>query len=101
MNILNLLLSLLNGGKGTKQLLKLIPYRKKNRGWTLISIFGLGTIFGMMAGRNQNFRKLIQTYVQGIQNQNVKQPLLNLANVEIADEISPNVSKKKEKQDSK
>ncbi|KLA27088.1 hypothetical protein [Bacillus cereus] len=97
MNILNFLISLFNSGRRTQQVFKLFRNRRNNnRGWIWISLLGLGTVFSVVATRNSNMMKPVQRLFQGVQNttRTFIPSKVNLANMEFADEITPNRQKK-------
>lgn len=96
MNILNFLMSLFNSGRRTQQMFKLFRNRRNNRGWIWVSLLGLGTIFGVVATRNSNMMRPIKCMFQGVQNttRTFIPSKVNLANMEFADEITPNNLKK-------
>ncbi|MGG3523306.1 hypothetical protein ABES33_26525 [Bacillus pseudomycoides] len=100
MNILNFLLSLFNSGRRTQQMFKLFRNRRNNRGWIWVSLLGLGTIFGVVATRNSNMMRPIQRMFQGVQNttRTFIPSKVNFADMEFADEITPNNPKKQENQ---
>lgn len=70
--------------------------KKNNKGWIWASLLGLGTVFGVLATRNSNMIKPIQRMFQGFQNttRTVIPSKVNMANMEFADEITPNTQKK-------
>ncbi|KMP74381.1 hypothetical protein RE438_30400 (plasmid) [Bacillus wiedmannii] len=97
MNILNFLISLFNSKKITQQMFELFGNKKKNnKGWIWASLLGLGTVFGLLATRNSNMIKPIQRMFQGFQNttRTFIPSKVNMANMEFADEITPNTQKK-------
>ncbi|MDZ5610078.1 hypothetical protein U2I54_24255 [Bacillus pseudomycoides] len=97
MNTLNFLMSLVTSGRRTQQMFKLFRNRRNNnRGWIWFSLLGLGTIFGVVATRNSNMMRPIQRLFQGVQNstRTIMPVKVNLANMEFADEITPNSQKK-------
>ncbi|MES5868968.1 hypothetical protein [Bacillus cereus group sp. RP32] len=97
MNILNFLMSLFNSGKITQQIFKLFGNKKKNnKGWIWASLLGLGTVLGVLATRNSSMMRPIKHTFQGFQNKTRTfiPSKVNLANMEFADEITPNTQKK-------
>ncbi|MCI0765578.1 hypothetical protein [Bacillus sp. TL12] len=96
MNILNFLMSLFNSGRRTQQMFNLFRNRRNNRGWIWVSLLGLGTVFSVVAARNANMMRPIQRLFQGVQNttRTFIPSKVNLANMEFADEITPNSQKK-------
>ncbi|MBJ7938429.1 hypothetical protein [Bacillus cereus] len=97
MNILNFLMSLFNSKKITQQMFELFGNKKKsNKGWILGSLLGLGTVFGLLATRNSSMLRPIKHTFQGFQNKTRTfiPSKVNLANMEFADEITPNTQKK-------
>ncbi|MCC2543726.1 hypothetical protein [Bacillus thuringiensis] len=98
MNILNFLMSLFNSGKITQRIFKLFGNKKKNnKGWIWASLLGLGTVLGVLATRNSSMIRPIKQTFQGFQNKTRTfiPSKVNLANMEFADEITPNRQKKK------
>ncbi|PEY37528.1 hypothetical protein CN354_12185 [Bacillus cereus] len=96
MNILNFLMLLFNSGRRTQQMFKLFRNRRNNnRGWIGVSLLGLGTVFSLVATRNSNMMKPIQRLFQGVQNttRTFIPSKVSLANMEFADEITPNSQK--------
>ncbi|MBJ8031366.1 hypothetical protein [Bacillus cereus group sp. N21] len=96
MNILNFLITLFNSGRRTQQMFKLFRNRRNNnRGWIWVSLLGLGTVFSLVATRNSNMMKPIQRLFQGVQNttRTFIPSKVSLANMEFADEITPNSQK--------
>ncbi|MGQ7871636.1 hypothetical protein [Bacillus sp. 1A] len=97
MNILNFLMSSLNSGKIIQKMLELFGNKKKkNKGWIWASLLGLGTVLGLLATRNSSMMRPIKHTFQGFQNKTRTfiQPKINLANMEFADEITPNNQKR-------
>ncbi|MCI4059040.1 hypothetical protein MMK25_24605 [Bacillus cereus] len=97
MNILNFLMSLFNSKKITQQMFELFGNKKKNnKGWIWGSLLGLGTVFGLLATRNSSMMRPIKHTFQGFQNKTKSfiPSKVNLANMEFADEITPNTQKK-------
>ncbi|KEK19374.1 hypothetical protein [Bacillus gaemokensis] len=96
MNILNFLTSLFHSVRRTQQMFKLFRNRRNNRGWIWVSLLGLGTVFGVVATRNSNMMRPIQRMFQGVQNttRTFNPSKINLANMEFANEITPNNQKK-------
>ncbi|HEF1904215.1 MULTISPECIES: hypothetical protein [Bacillus cereus group] len=97
MNILNFLMSLFNSKKITQQMFELFGNKKKNnKGWILGSLLGLGTVLGVLATRNSSMIRPIKHTFQGFQNKTRTfiPSKVNLANMEFADEITPNTQKK-------
>ncbi|MEF7658744.1 hypothetical protein [Bacillus thuringiensis] len=97
MNILNFLMSLFNSKKITQQMFELFGNKKKNnKGWIWGSLLGLGTVFGLLATRNSSMMRPIKHTFQGFQNKTRSfiPSKINLANMEFADEITPNTQKK-------
>lgn len=94
MNILNSFISLFNFGRRTKQLFRLFGTRRNNRNWIWISLLSIGTVFGLAASRNFNMMRPFQRFFRGLKNRarTVMPMNLNLENMEIADEITPNKS---------
>ncbi|WP_369899660.1 hypothetical protein [Bacillus manliponensis] len=96
MNIFNILMSLLNFGK-TQRMFNLFRNRRRNNtGWLWISLVGLGTVFSIAAVRNANMMRPIQRLFQASQNvtRTIIPSNVSLANIEFADEITPNNQKK-------
>jgi hypothetical protein len=67
--------------------------KKKNNtsAWTFVSLIGLGTAIGMLTKRNnQNMMDSVQNTVQKFQDvaKSKFEPKINLANLEIADELT-------------
>ncbi|MBE7099236.1 hypothetical protein [Bacillus cereus] len=97
MNILNFVMSLFNSKKITQQMLELFGNKKKNnKGWIWASLLGVGTVFGLLATRNSSMMRPIKHTFQGFQNKTRTfiPSKVNLANMEFADEITPNTQKK-------
>lgn len=94
MNILNWLTSLFNFGRGTQRMFQLFGARRNNRNWIWISLLGIGTVFGVAASRRFNMMRSFQLLFRGLQNSTIMPTNLNLANMEIANEITPNNKKK-------
>ncbi|PEA56252.1 hypothetical protein CON64_02250 [Bacillus pseudomycoides] len=94
MNILNWLTSLFNFGRGTQRVFQLFGLRRNNRNWIWISLLGIGTVFGLAASRNFNMMRPFRLLFRGLQNRTIIPTNLNLANMEIANEITPNKQKK-------
>ncbi|EOO05509.1 hypothetical protein JDS76_28405 [Bacillus cereus] len=97
MNILKFLMSLFNSKKITQQMFELFGNKKKNnKGWIWASLLGLGTVLGLLATRNSSMIKPIKHTFQGFQNKTRSfiPSKVNLANMEFADEITPNTQKK-------
>ncbi|MCY8956146.1 hypothetical protein MOE39_20345 [Bacillus cereus] len=97
MNILNFLMSLFNSKKITQQMFELFGNKKKNnKGWIWASLLGLGTVLGLLATRNSSMMKPMKHTFQGFQNKTKSfiPSKVNLANMEFADEITPNTQKK-------
>ncbi|HDR8476418.1 hypothetical protein [Bacillus thuringiensis] len=97
MNILKFLISLFNSKKITQQMFELFGNKKKNnKGWIWASLLGLGTVLGLLATRNSSMIKPIKHTFQGFQNKTRSfiPSKVNLANMEFADEITPNTQKK-------
>ncbi|MBJ7938082.1 hypothetical protein [Bacillus cereus] len=97
MNILKFLMSLFNSKKITQQMFELFGNKKKtNKGWIWASLLGLGTVFGVLATRNSSMMRPIKHTFQGFQNKTRTfiPSKVNLANMEFADEITPNTQKK-------
>ncbi|MGH0612634.1 hypothetical protein [Bacillus cereus] len=97
MNILKFLMSLFNSKKITQQMFELFGNKKKNnKGWIWASLLGLGTVFGLLATRNSSMIRPIKHTLQGFQNKTRTfiPSKVNLANMEFADEITPNTQKK-------
>ncbi|AAT59877.1 MULTISPECIES: hypothetical protein [Bacillus cereus group] len=97
MNILNFLMSLFTSKKITQQMFELFGNKKKNnKGWIWGSLLGLGTVFGLLATRNSSMMRPIKHTFQGFQNKTRTfiPSKVNLANMEFADEITPNTQKK-------
>ncbi|WP_075313878.1 hypothetical protein [Bacillus wiedmannii] len=97
MNILNFLMSLFNSKKITQQMFELFGNKKKNnKGWIWGSLLGVGTVFGLLATRNSSMMRPIKHTFQGFQNKTRSfiPSKVNLANMEFADEITPNTQKK-------
>ncbi|AXR17889.1 MULTISPECIES: hypothetical protein [Bacillus] len=97
MNILKFLMSLFNSKKMTQQMFELFGNKKKNnKGWIWASLLGLGTVFGLLATRNSSLIRPIKQTFQGFQNKTRTfiPSKVNLANMEFADEITPNTQKK-------
>ncbi|MEK5115358.1 hypothetical protein [Bacillus sp. FSL R5-0677] len=97
MNILNFLMSLFNSKKITQQMFELFGNKKKNnKGWIWGSLLGLGTVLGVLATRNSSIIRPIKHTFQGFQNKTRTfiPSKVNLANMEFADEITPNTQKK-------
>ncbi|TEA48064.1 hypothetical protein EZE46_20845 [Bacillus sp. BH2] len=97
MTILNFLMSLFNSRKITQQIFKLFGNKKKNnKGWIWASLLGLGTVLGVLATRNSSMIRPIKNTFQGFQNKTRTfiPSKVNLANMEFADEITPNTQKK-------
>ena len=71
--------------------------KKNNKGWIWGSLLGLGTVFGLLATRNSSMMRPIKHTFQGFQNKTRTfiPSKVNLANMEFADEITPNTQKKK------
>ena len=92
MNILNWFISLFNFGRRTKQLFRLFGTRRNNRNWIWISLLSIGTVFGLAASRNFYMMRPFQRFFRGLQNgaRTVMPMNLNLANMEISNEIAPN-----------
>ncbi|WP_242218946.1 hypothetical protein [Bacillus cereus group sp. BfR-BA-01380] len=95
MNILNWFISLFTFGRGTQRVFQLFRTRRNNRNWIWVSLLGIGTVFGLAASRNLNMMRPFQWFFRGLQNRarTVMPTNLNLANMEIADEITPNKQK--------
>lgn len=70
--------------------------KKNNKGWIWASLLGLGTVFGLLATRNSSLIRPIKQTFQGFQNKTRTfiPSKVNLANMEFADEITPNTQKK-------
>lgn len=70
--------------------------KKNNKGWILGSLLGLGTVLGVLATRNSSMIRPIKHTFQGFQNKTRTfiPSKVNLANMEFADEITPNTQKK-------
>ena len=96
MNILTWFISLFTFRRGTQQVLQLFRIRRNNRNWILISLLGIGTVFGLAASRNFNMMRPVQRFFRGVQSttRTVMPTNLNLANVEFGNEITPNKQKK-------
>ncbi|MEI3895411.1 MULTISPECIES: hypothetical protein [unclassified Bacillus (in: firmicutes)] len=97
MNFLKFLMSLFNSKKITQQMFELFGNKKKtNKGWIWASLLGLGTVFGVLATRNSSMMRPIKHTFQGFQNKTRTfiPSKVNLANMEFADEITPNTQKK-------
>ncbi|TKI40263.1 hypothetical protein [Bacillus mycoides] len=97
MNILNFLMSLFNSKKITQQMFELFGNKKKNnKRWIWASLLGLGTVFGLLTTRNSSMMRPIKHTFQGFQNKTRTfiPSKVNLANMEFADEITPNTQKK-------
>ncbi|HDR8155199.1 hypothetical protein [Bacillus thuringiensis] len=97
MNILKFLMSLFNSKKITQQMFELFGNKKKNnKGWIWASLLGLGTVFGLFVTRNSSMMRPIKRTFQGFQNKTRTfiPSKVNLANMEFADEITPNTQKK-------
>ncbi|CAM4250316.1 hypothetical protein BAMA_06685 [Bacillus manliponensis] len=96
MNTLNFLMSLFNSRRTQRMFNLFRNRRKKNTGWLWISLVGLGTVFSIAAVRNAN---PIQRLFQGAQNtaKTIILSKVSLANMEFADEITPNNQKKQSK----
>ena len=97
MNILKFLMSLFNSKKITQQMFELFGNKKKNnKGWIWGSLLGLGTVLGVLATRNSSMIRPIKHTFQGFQNKTRTfiPSKVNLANMEFADEITPNTQKK-------
>ncbi|SFI51621.1 MULTISPECIES: hypothetical protein [unclassified Bacillus (in: firmicutes)] len=94
MNILNWFISLFTFGRGTQRVFQLFRNRRNNRNWIWISLLSIGTIFGLAASRNTNMMRPFQRFFRGLQNRTVMPMNLNLTNMEIANEITPNKQKK-------
>ncbi|MBU5220630.1 hypothetical protein KQI67_29150 [Bacillus albus] len=97
MNILNFLMSLFNSKKITQQMFELFGNKKKNnKGWIWGSLLELGTVLGVLATRNSSMIRPIKHTFQGFQNKTRTfiPSKVNLANMEFADEITPNTQKK-------
>ncbi|MGY2613244.1 hypothetical protein [Bacillus pretiosus] len=97
MNILNFLMSLFNSKKITQQMFELFGNKKtNNKGWILASLLGLGTVLGVLVTRNSSVIRPIKQTFQGFQNKTRTfiPSKVNLANMEFADEITPNTQKK-------
>ncbi|EJR73156.1 hypothetical protein IK7_05828 [Bacillus cereus VD156] len=97
MNILNFLMSSLNYRKIIQRILELFGNKKKNnKGWIWASLLGLGTVLGLLATRNSSMMKPIKHTFQGFQNKTRSfiPSKVNLANMEFADEITPNNQKR-------
>ncbi|OXB98656.1 MULTISPECIES: hypothetical protein [Bacillus] len=97
MNILKFLMSLFNSKKITQQMFELFGNKKKNnKGWIWASLLGLGTVFGLFVTRNSSMMRPIKHTFQGFQNKTRTfiPSKVNLANMEFADEITPNTQKK-------
>ncbi|MCU4991526.1 hypothetical protein OCF10_21750 [Bacillus cereus] len=97
MNILNFLMSLFTSKKITQQMFELFGNKKKNnKGWIWGSLLGLGTVFGLLVTRNSSMMRPVKHMFQGFQNKTrTFIPFkVNLANMEFADEITPNTQKK-------
>lgn len=94
MNILNWLTSLFNFGRGTQRMFQLFGIRRNNRNWIWISLLGIGTVLGLTASRKFNMMRSFQLLFRGLQNRAIMPTNLNLANMEIANEITPNNKKK-------
>ncbi|MCU4819303.1 hypothetical protein OCF43_26150 [Bacillus cereus] len=93
MNILNFLMSSFNSKKITQQMFELFGNKKKNnKGWIWVSLLGLGTVLGVLATRNSSMMKPIKHTFQDFQNKTRSfiPSKVNLANMEFADEITPN-----------
>ncbi|ASZ69410.1 hypothetical protein [Bacillus cereus] len=93
MNIFNFLMSSLNYRKIIQRILELFGNKKKNnKGWILASLLGLGTVLGVLATRNSSMMKPIEHTFRGFQNKTRSfiPSKVNLANMEFADEITPN-----------
>ncbi|SFC46573.1 hypothetical protein SAMN04488168_1056 [Bacillus sp. 491mf] len=95
MNILNWLISLFNFGRGTRRVFQLFGIRRTNRNWIWISLLGIGTVFGLVASRNFNMITPLQRLFRDMQNRTraIMPTNLNLASMEIANEITPNSKK--------
>ncbi|MFV8521174.1 MULTISPECIES: hypothetical protein [Bacillus] len=94
MNILNFLMSLFNSKKITQQMFELFGNKKKNnKGWIWGSLLGLGTVLGVLATRNSSMIRPIKHTFQG-KTRTFIPSKVNLANMEFADEITPNTQKK-------
>lgn len=70
--------------------------KKNNKGWIWGSLLGLGTVLGVLATRNSSIIRPIKHTFQGFQNKTRTfiPSKVNLANMEFADEITPNTQKK-------
>lgn len=96
MNILNFLMSLFISGR-TQRMFNLFRNRRRNNtGWLWISLVGLGTVFSIAAVRRVNMMRSMQRLFQGSQNmaRTIIPSKVGLANMEFADEITPNGQKK-------
>ncbi|MHA4095884.1 hypothetical protein [Bacillus cereus] len=101
MNILNFLMSLFNSKKITQQMFELFGNKEKNnKGWIWASLLGLGTVFGLLATRNSSMMKPTKRMFQGFKNKTRSfiPSKVNLANMEFADEITPNNQKRHDNQ---
>lgn len=97
MTILNFLMLLFNSGRRARRVFRFFRARRITRRLILLSLIGLGTIFGIAATRNLNMmRRPFQRLFQGVQNTtSAFMPSgVNLANMEFANEITPNFLKK-------
>lgn len=70
--------------------------KKNNTGWIWASLLGLGTVLGLLATRNSSMMKPTKRMFQGFKNKTRSfiPSKVNLANMEFADEITPNTQKK-------
>ncbi|KAB2393387.1 MULTISPECIES: hypothetical protein [Bacillus cereus group] len=97
MNILKFLMSLFNSKQITKRTFGLFGNKKKNnKGWIWASLLGLGTVFGLFVTQNSSMMRPIKHTFQGFQNKTRTfiPSKVNLANMEFADEFTPNTQKK-------
>ncbi|WP_243298923.1 hypothetical protein [Bacillus litorisediminis] len=78
-------------GRQAPQLINRFQRRRNNRrGWTLISLLGLGTALGVVASRNRNVREPIQNLMQRTRNYAGNRGN-NAAIAEMAKEFMPEV----------
>lgn len=89
-------LSAMNLGRTRRQMVNLLKNRGKRnrRGWTLVSILGLGTVLGTVLTRNANMFTPIQKFMR--KSINVMPMKTNFANAEFANELTPETKQKKE-----
>lgn len=93
MNYMQLITSLLSGGRG-KKLLKMVQRRRSNNNWIWLSLLGV-TILGLLGGRNKQVQETFQNGIQQAKNTFQDKPQRNPFEVnfnlatEIAKEIKP------------